>query len=147
MTSHYNRISGERLILNVVVNCKCGYSRKLSNEEMVVNNNSPIRRLDPILVCPQCKTEYDEVLLGQQSKKNKILDKTLAFALIITVVVGIIFGGIKTIGWLFTPDNDKAPSYYDTGDPKDMTNKDMEDFIKWKIKDNKRQKDNAPFGE
>lgn len=42
---------------------------------------------------------------------------------------------------------DSKPSYYKTGNPKDMTNKEMEDFLKWKIKKEKKEWDNAPFGQ
>lgn len=42
-------------------------------------------------------------------------------------------------------DSDSDPSYYDTGDPNDMTNKEMGDFLEWKDKQDQKEWENQQF--
>lgn len=40
---------------------------------------------------------------------------------------------------------DSDPTFYDTGDPNDMTNREMEDFLDWKDKQNQREWESQQF--
>lgn len=139
-------MTGKRLLVNVVGYCECGYDQKFDMDPKAFTDSSatPLMKLNPIFTCPECKTKYDSILLEAWSKKNKTMSNVLGAILIVSLV----FGGYKTVGFIFDSDGgNKKPNYYDTHDPNDMTNKDMEQFIEWKLKDNKKNRDSSLFNE
>ncbi|WP_449355596.1 zinc ribbon domain-containing protein [Virgibacillus natechei] len=97
--------------------------------------------INEITVVEEVKT--DEIETEDTTNKSENTEAAIGcgFIVIIVIVIIILFASCGSGG------SSDDPSYYDTENPDDMTNKEMEQFIEWKLKENEREYDNAPFNE
>lgn len=93
----------------------------------------------------QDELEKTEINGSKNTREDKIEkepnNKEVAFGYGVIIVVGVI------IIFMFNSCISNSSVRPLPSDPNDMTNKEMEQFIEWKLKDNQREYDNRKFNE
>lgn len=117
--------------------CDCGKKHRFGFTEIDKKSlDGDIITLKSVYICPNCNSSYDGLFAKVKNKDTWIRNfNPIGFTISLILLFGLLFGGYKVISILTEPTN-STPNYYETGDPKDMTDKDLKDYIKWKLKQN-----------
>lgn len=69
-------------------------------------------------------------MADKKSDRKELFQKIYAFSAVGVIVIFLLYVGIEAAN---IPDNDD-PSYYDTGDFRDMNEEEFKDYLEWKEK-------------
>lgn len=131
-------------VSGLTAKCDCGWEHTFNRRE--INKEKTYAStivFNSVYVCPKCNTSYNGIFANSVDRDTWYRNLSpIGVIISITLVCGLILGGYKFIS-IFKDNNE--PTYYDTGDPDDMTNKEMQQFLEWKMKENKKNWENEQF--
>lgn len=124
--------------------CECGKEHKFKSSDIdLKESHGSVVSFKNTFECPSCKTHYNGIIENQKNRNSWYRNLSPIGVIVSFILVfGIGYGGYKFLG-LFSSDSPSS-TYYDTGDPSDMTNKELDDFIEWKLNEKEKQLNNSP---
>lgn len=128
-----NKLKQVGLSKSLIGRCDCGKKHKFGYSEIIKNSlKEDYILLNNSYKCPRCNAIYDGISPNNKSNWYENMNP-LGIALISCLIIGIFFSGFKLIN-ILTTSTQNQPSYYETGDIEDMTDEELKDYIKWKLK-------------
>lgn len=116
--------------------CSCGFEQsfKYDNSDIDFDDKLEGFKLQKDFHCPECNNIYTRIKRDEKEKKksNKTFNIfAICFGLIL--ILAIPFGILM---------DDSEPTFYDTGDTSDMTEKELGEYIEWQNDQNQKEQDN-----
>jgi hypothetical protein len=123
-------------ISNFVAECNCGYIHKFKKKNIDFNKvNDYLIPFNDVYKCPKCGKSYDGIFKTipdtQIMKAN-----SLKFFVSIILLMGLVFGGYFLFDKVFPPSS--------TNNETHMTNKELNDFLKWDHEQQQKKWENQP---
>lgn len=114
--------------------CECGHEVTFDyNEDFDFNDKNRGYKLKTPYICPECNKTYDRLRMAKKEREKSNNNTTIGLFIVSIVFIGSILFGIAS--------DDSDPTYYDTGDPNDMNQEELEDYIEWQDKQNQKEFD------
>lgn len=124
--------------------CECGYKTNIDyfkNVDIDFSKEKYFLKND--FLCEKCNRIYNKNFELQPTENiKKDTRQDIFVALIFSAVLISLF----VIFVIFNNKSDE-PTFYDTGDPRDMTNKEFQEFLEWKEKKKREEWENQKIFE
>ncbi|WP_066174680.1 hypothetical protein [Bacillus marinisedimentorum] len=129
--------SGKSGIVGV---CDCGYKQEfqpIKDYKIPLNEQLRSFELKDTFICPMCHEKFDYLGEIKESTKSKLIP----YLFFVSIAAVFLFVGTIFISDVLNEQQDKN-EFYKTGNPDDMTNKELEEFLDWKDKKDKEEWEN-----